>query len=410
MKRKGGLSPINLLMLTVLIDMTGFGMIIPLIPFYAQRFASGAAGIGVLIASYSVMQLLFSPVLGRISDTRGRRPVLIFSILTSVGSFALFTFASNYFVLLLSRLVAGLATEGAVAQAYVADITTKEERSSGIGKIGAATGIGFILGPVFGGLLSPYGLRAPGYAALFLSLVNLVLLFVLLPEPERHTVGSSEGGLMESLKGVLDAVREPFIGQVYIIFFFVTLAFAAIPVIVPLLAIEYYGFTEVEMSYVFIFIGLVQVFLQGFAIKKLVARLGEEKLIIFGPLLLLLGVVLTPLLRSIPGFGFSTVLVTLGVGITNTVVPGFISLMTSADMQGSKLGVAQSVGSIARIFGPLIGGFATDLGGVQLPFYVSGALLLAPFFLGCRLFQACTLHDLLEPLDRREHEDIYFQD
>ncbi|MCB2173042.1 MFS transporter, partial [archaeon] len=309
MKIKGGLSPINLLMLTVLIDMTGFGMIIPLIPFYAQRFASGAAGIGILIASYSVMQLLFSPVLGRISDTRGRRPVLIFSILTSVGSFALFTFASNYFVLLVSRLVAGLATEGAVAQAYVADITTKEERSSGIGKIGAATGIGFILGPVFGGLLSPYGLRAPGYAALFLSLVNLVLLFVLLPEPERHAVGSSEAGLMESLRGVLDAVREPFIGQVYVIFFFVTLAFAAIPVIVPLLAIEYYGFTEVEMSYVFIFIGLIQVFLQGFAIKKLVSRLGEEKLMIFGPLLLLLGVVLTPILRSIPGFGLSTVLV-----------------------------------------------------------------------------------------------------
>jgi len=410
MKIKGGLSPINLLMLTVLIDMTGFGMIMPLIPFYAQRFASGAAGIGILIASYSVMQLLFSPVLGRVSDTRGRRPVLLFSILTSVGSFALFTFASNYFVLLVSRLVAGLATEGAVAQAYVADITTKEERSSGIGKIGAATGIGFILGPVFGGLLSPYWLRAPGYAALFLSLVNLVLLFVLLPEPERHAVGSSEGGLMESLRGVLDAVREPFIGQVYVIFFFVTLAFAAIPVIVPLLAIEYYGFTEVEMSYVFIFIGLIQVFLQGFAIKKLVSRLGEEKLIIFGPLLLLLGVVLTPILRSIPGFGLSTVLVSLGVGISNTVVPGFISLMTSDDMQGSKLGVAQSVASIARIFGPLIGGFATDLGGVQIPFYVSGALLLAPFFLGCRLFQACTLNGLLDPLDRRKREDIYFQD
>ena len=336
--------------------------------------------------------------------------MLIFSILTSVGSFALFTFASNYFVLLLSRLVAGLATEGAVAQAYVADITTKEERSSGIGKIGAATGIGFILGPVFGGLLSPYGLRAPGYAALFLSLVNLVLLFVMLPEPERHAVGSGESGLLESLRGVWDAVREPFIGQVYVIFFFVTLAFAAIPVIVPLLAIEYYGFTEVEMSYVFIFIGLVQVFLQGFAIKKLVARLGEEKLIIFGPLLLLLGVVFTPLLRSIPGFGFSTVLVSLGVGITNTAVPGFISLMTSDDLQGSKLGVAQSVGSIARIFGPLIGGFVTDLGGVQIPFYVSGVLLLAPFILGCRLFQACTLHGLLEPLDRREHEDIHFQD
>jgi multidrug resistance protein len=397
-------------MVTVLIDMTGFGMIIPLIPFYAQRFSSNAAGIGILLASYSIMQLLFSPVLGQISDEKGRRPVLIFSVLTSVGSFALFTFASNYFLLLLSRIIAGLATEAAVAQAYVADITTKEERSIGIGKIGAATGIGFILGPVIGGLLSPFGLRAPGYAALFLSLLNLVLIFILLPEPEGHNVVGRDVGLMESLRGIWGALREPLLGNIYVIFFFITLAFAAIPVIVPLLAIEYYGFTEVEMSYVFIFIGLIQVFLQGFAIKRLVSRLGEEKLIIFGPLLLLLGIVLTPVLSSVLGFGFATVLVAVGVGVSNTAVPSFISLMTAADMQGSKLGVIQSVGSIARVFGPLIGGFLTDIGGVQLSFYFSGALLVVPFLLGCRVFRACTLHNLLEPIDRRERRDFYRQE
>jgi DHA1 family tetracycline resistance protein-like MFS transporter len=403
--KSGLLSPINIIMITVLIDMTGFGMIIPLIPFYAQRFASGASGIGFLLASFSMMQLIFSPLLGRISDNRGRKPVLLFSILTSVGSFILFTFANSYFVLLLSRIVAGLATEGAVAQAYIADITTKENRSSGIGKVGAAIGVGFILGPVIGGLLSPYGIKAPGIAALILSIINLLFVFLYLPEPQRLTSSETKSGLLESLQGILEAVKEPLIGQVYIIFFIVTLAFAAIPVIVPLLTIEYFEFTAVEMSYVFIFIGLIQVTLQGFGIKKLVVKLGEEKLIILGPLLLCVGVLLTPILASIPGFGFATILVALGVGITNTAIPGFISLMTPPERQGSTLGVTQSIGSIARIFGPIISGFITELYGVQLPFYVSGALLLIPFILGCRLFQACTLKGLLEPIDRKKRDE-----
>ena len=398
------LSPINVIMLTVLIDMTGFGMIIPLIPFYAQRFASGASGIGILLASFSVMQLIFSPLLGKISDTRGRKPVLLFSILTSIGSFFLFTYANSYLMLLLSRIVAGLATEGAVAQAYIADITTKENRSIGIGKVGAAIGVGFILGPVIGGLLSPYGIKAPGAAALILSIINLLFVIVFLPEPERLKSKESSS-FIESIKGLLDAVKEPITGQVYIIYFVITLAFAAIPVIVPLLTIAYFGFTAVEMSYVFIFIGLIQVTLQGFGIKRLVAKLGEEKLIILGPLLLAIGIVLTPILASIPGFGFSTLLVAVGVGITNTAVPGFISLMTPPEKQGSTLGVTQSIGSIARIFGPVIGGYVTELYGVQSSFYFSGAFLVIPFIIGCRLFQACTLKGLLEPLDRRTREE-----
>jgi MFS family permease len=396
----------NVIILTVLIDMTGFGMIIPLIPFYAKKFASGASGIGILLSSFSVMQLIFSPLLGRISDARGRKPVLLFSILTSFGSFLLFTFANSYLMLLLSRIVAGLATEGAVAQAYIADITSQEDRSTGIGKVGAAIGIGFILGPVLGGILSPRGIRAPGIAALVLSLLNLLFVFIFLPESERKLKPENRLSFIESLKGITSALQEPLTGQVYIIFFIVTLAFASIPVIVPLLAIAYFGFTEVEMSYVFIFIGLIQVTLQGFGIKRLVTKLGEEKLIIIGPLLLAIGVILTPILVSIPGFGLSTVFVALGVGITNTAVPGFISLMTPVELQGSTLGVTQSIGSIARIFGPIIGGFTTELIGIQSSFDLSGLLLVIPFILGCRLFRACSIRGLIDPLDKREREDI----
>jgi len=399
------LNPINVIMLTVLIDMTGFGIIIPLIPFYAQRFASGPAGIGILLSSFSIMQFASSPYLGRISDVRGRKPILLFSILTSMASFFFFTFANSYLVLLLSRIVAGLASEGTVAQAYIADITTKEDRSSGLGKVGAAVGIGFILGPVIGGLLSPYGIWAPGAVALILSLVNLVFVFLYLPEPERRTQLKHETSFMQSLRGILTAIEEPLTGQVYIIFFIVTLAFAAIPVIVPLLTIDYFSFTEVEMSYVFIFIGVIQVILQGFAIKKMIRRLGEEKLIVLGPLLLLAGIMLTPIFRSITSFGLATILVAVGVGITNTAIPGFISLTTPPERQGSSLGLIQSVGSIARIFGPIISGYLTELSSIQYSFYVSGLLLLIPFLIGCRLFRVCTVKEILEPLSSRERDE-----
>ncbi len=404
--QKSFLTPINVIMLTVLIDMTGFGMIIPLIPFYAQQFRSGPTGIGLLLASFSLMQFIFSPVLGKISDTRGRRIVLIFSILTSVGSFLLFTFATSYLLLLLSRIVAGLATEAAVAQAYVADVTSKEERSAGIGKVGAAVGIGFILGPVIGGLLSPYGFKAPGAAALILSILNLGFVYFFLPEPERITSLSSNETFFQSMKNLWLSGKEPLAGQVYLIYFIVTLAFASIPVIVPLLAIDYYGFSEVEMSYVFIFIGVIQVFLQGFAINKLVKKLGEERLIIIGSLVMLAGIIFTPFLKSIPGFGFATILTALGVGISNTAVPGFLSLITSSEKQGSILGFTQSIGSIARIFGPILGGYLVELISIEASFYISGLLLLVPFLLGCRLFQACTLHGLLEPPDKRKREEL----
>jgi DHA1 family tetracycline resistance protein-like MFS transporter len=390
------LSPIAILAITVLIDMTGFGMIIPLIPFYAQKLNAGPSGIGILLTSFSVMQFFFSPVLGQISDSRGRKPILIFSVLTSIGSFVLFTYATNYLLLLLSRVIAGLASEGAVAQAYVADITSRETRSEGLGKIGAATGVGFILGPVIGGLLSPYGFWAPGTAAVVLGVINLLFVMLLLPEPERLTESGYSMGFREYLTSIFNAVKEPVTGQIFVILFVITFSFAAIPVTVPLLALEYYGFTEVDMSYVFIFIGMVQVFLQGFAIRNLVHILGEEKLILIGPVFMMLGILLMPLLRGILFFGLSLVLISVGVGLTNTAVPSLISLMSPPEKQGRVLGLTQSVGSIARIPGPVLSGLMTEFTGLNTSFFFGGLILIIPFLLGCRVFRLCALEGLLK--------------
>jgi multidrug resistance protein len=380
-----------ILFITVLIDMTGFGMIIPLIPFYAQNLGATAAGIGILLTSFNVMQLVFSPILGKVSDQKGRRPILLFSIFTSIASFILFSFAENYLMLFLSRIIAGLATEGGVAQAYVADITTKEERAQGLGKVGAAFGIGFILGPVLGGLLSPYGFKIPGYAAIILSVINFVFVWLWLPEPKVLTATQSSGGLRTSAKKMLGVLKKPLTGQAILIFFGITLAFSAVPIIVPLLAIVFYGFSEVEMSYVFIYIGIIQAILQGLAIKRLVKTFGEEKLIVLGTLSMFLGMTAMPLFSQIILFFLTLTLISFGTGLINTVIPSFVSQRTPPEEQGGILGIIQSVGSIARIPGPVIAGLTYELFGVTASFSISAIILAIQFLIGCRVFQACQL-------------------
>jgi len=387
-----GLSPIFVIVMTLFIDATGFGMIIPLLPFYAETFQAGSAALGILVASFSLMQFMFSPILGRISDNVGRKPVLLISILTSVASFLLFALANSFFMLLLSRIVAGLATEAAVAQAYIADITGTKERASGMGKVGAAHGAGFIVGPAIGGFLSVYGFSAPGFAAVFLTLVNLLFVLLFLPESleresaERHLSPISPSSFFHR---ILAALGKPLLGTVLIIFFIVFLSFSAIPVIVPLLGVAYYQFEAVEMSYFFMYIGAIQILLQGVVIGRLTTKFGDERLIAFGPLLMMLGIFLMPLIPSIVVFMLSLTMIASGSGIMRTVVPSFISKITPASEQGGTLGVATSVASIATVPGPLIGGSLFEFAGLDAPFFTSAAMLIVAFGLGCRVFQVC---------------------
>jgi DHA1 family tetracycline resistance protein-like MFS transporter len=382
------LSPVFVVVMTLFIDATGFGMIIPLLPFYAETFQAGSAALGILIASFPLMQFIFSPILGRISDNVGRKPVLVISILTSAGSFVLFAVANSFFILLLSRIVAGLATETAVAQAYIADITSKKERASGIGKVGAAHGAGFIIGPAIGGTLSVYGFSAPGLAAVFLTVLNLLFVLFFLPEslPQKDSilqmVTNSNDGFLRKL---LDAFSKPLIGTVLVVFFIVFLSWSAIPVIMPLLGVIFFGFGSVEMSYFFIYMGTIQIVWQGVLIGRLTEKIGEEKLIAFGPLLLMLGMFLMPLIPNIVIFVFSLTMISIASGMMRTVVPSFISKVTPANEQGGMLGVTNGVASIARVPGPLIGGYLFEFAGLAAPFFASAAMLIVAFGFGFRV-------------------------
>ena len=378
-------SPRFILAMTIFIDATGFGMIIPLLPFIAESLQAGSTALGILIASFSVMQFVFSPILGRISDKIGRKPILLLSILTSMASFGLFVLADSFLLLLISRLVAGLATETAVAQAYIADVTSKKDRAEGIGKVGAAHGAGFIVGPAIGGFLSIYGFSAAGIAAIILTSINL--LFVLFLLPESRTEERQKNQLItKSNESVLQQLRNAFskglIGLVLAVFFIVFLSFSAIPVIVPLLGVAYFGIGSVEMSYLFVYIGLVQIVLQGFAIGKLVAKIGDLNLIIFGPLLMMTGILFMPIIPNIGIFIVSLTMIASGSGIMRTVVPSYISKATLESEQGGILGVTNSVASIATVPGPLIGGFLFEFAGLTSPFFVSALLLIFSFILG----------------------------
>jgi DHA1 family tetracycline resistance protein-like MFS transporter len=384
------ISPSFVIVMTTFIDMIGFGMVIPVLPFHPEIVGAGALALGLLIGSFSLMQFIFSPLLGRLSDKVGRRPVMLLSIFSSVISFILFALANSFLLLLLSRITAGMATESAVAQAYISDITTEKERAKGMGKVGAAHGAGFIIGPAIGGFLSIYGLSTLGFVAAALTGVNLLFAFFFLPESNVNVNSSTQTSVNSDgyWRRLASALTKPLIGAVFIILFVTTFAFSAIPVIVPLLGIAFFGFAELEMSYFFMYIGVVQIVLQGVLIGRLTKRWGEETLMVFGSLLMAFGMLFMPLFPSIVVFFGSITLISSGIGTLNTVLPSFISKRTPADEQGGMLGVAQSVGSIARIPGPLVGGIVAEFAGLNAAFILSTVIVMIAFGLGFTVFQS----------------------
>jgi len=390
-RRSKGISPIFVIVLTVFIDVTGFGIIIPLLPFYANEFQAGPTALGVLIASFAIMQFFFSPLLGKASDKQGRKPILLISLFISFISFTIFSFANSYLMLLFSRIIGGIATERAVAQAYIADVTDHKNRTKEMGKIGAALGAGFIIGPALGGILSTYGFSIPGYAAMSLTLINILFVISFLPEPQRIKEKTMESINKGSgyFRGLRDSLRKPLLGPTLLILFIVTLAFSTIPVIVPLLSIDFFNFNSLELSYVFIYIGLIQIVMQGFLINRLSKRFGEEKLIALGPILMATGILLMPIFQNVAIFFLANAVLAAGFGLINTSIPAFLSKRISFNEQGSILGIAGSVASVANIPGPLIIGLIYSIFGSFVPFFISAVMLIVAFLIGCRVYSAC---------------------
>jgi multidrug resistance protein len=391
-------SPLIVIFTTVFIDLVGFGIVIPVLPFYAEGtvFNATPRTVGLLFASYSIMQLIFSPILGSLSDKYGRRPVLLLSIIGTGIGFLVLGFATTLFMLFVGRILDGI-TGGNIstAQAYIADITTEENRTKGMGLIGAAFGLGFILGPAIGGILSRWGIHVPFLFAAGLCFANAVLLYFTLPEtvtaghPAKNLAGRGR-----NFKTVLNSLRQPRLSFVLIIYFLFVVAFSIMTTAFSLYTMFRFGYDAQHTGYLFAYVGLIAVIIQGGLIGRLVKRFGELPLVIFGALCFAISLFAVPFVGPAAG-GLAALLVgggvfSMGNSLATPALTSLASKSVGAAEQGSVLGVTQSVASLARAVGPflaavLINSSTAHLGADGIPHYMSDHSLFVTFWTGAAI-------------------------
>ena len=366
-----------ILFLTVFIHLLGFGIIIPLLPYYAETYGASGLTVGLLTTSFSLMQFLFAPLWGRLSDRIGRRPVLIGSLLVTGVSYVAFATAGSLLMLFASRMLAGAA--GAVistAQAYVADTTSQAERTKGMGLIGAAFGMGFIFGPAIGGSLSHWGFAAPAYAAAALASIAAVFAYFRLRESLPREVRAQRAA-RPHLPGVtmLGVLRRPRIGPVLVTFFVATLCFAGMEAVLALFCERTYGLGPSHIGYLLAYVGIVAATLQAGFVGKLAKRFGERTLARAGLVMIGAGFVASGLAPPFAIFLVAMGAVAVGSGLSNPSLSGLVSIATPPEEQGGILGFYQSLGSLGRAVGPFLGGLTFDHLGPGAPLWLAGAVL-----------------------------------
>jgi len=388
MKKKS----LGIIFLTVLIDLVGFGLILPLIPLYTKSFGASGLIMGVIMTSYSLMQFVFSPVWGRLSDRIGRRPVLLASTACACLSYVVFALGSGLEnkklalgVILVSRIFAGICGANiTVAQAYIADITPPEERSAKMGLVGMAFGLGFVLGPVLGALSALYiGVTAPGWTAAALCAVNFIWAFWKLAEswqPSEHYTTQRP-----HLDQWLHTLGTPRLNLLIGIFFLATFCFTCFESTVGLLVERNFNIDPGQddmaqlrsilgkVGWLIAYCGVIGAGIQGGVLKRLVKRMGEPRLIAASLYVAALGIGLLPFLHNWGLLLLGLAVFSIGSSMTRPPVFGMISLLSAAHEQGATLGVAQGVGSLARIVGPLfaLGLFFTD---PRIPYFSCAVL------------------------------------
>lgn len=372
-------SPLFMIWLTVFIDLVGFGIIIPILPLYAERHGASNFEIGLLLASYSLAQFIFAPILGALSDKVGRKPVLAVSLYGTAIASCVLGFASTLpyalWLIFAARILDGVTGANiATAQAYVADVTPAEKRAKGLGLIGMAFGLGFVLGPAIGGLLSTIDETLPFYVVGLLAAANATAMLFRLPEPERHISFAVEAGTR--FTRLTTALRAPETRLLLVVTLLTMTAFAAMEATLALLLKERFGYDQAGVAYLFAFIGIVMAIVQGGLIGKLVDKVGERPLVVLGAALLATAFVLLaiPVAASVALLLGALALFAVGIGLHNPAVTGLVSRLTPASQQGSALGVTQSMSSIGRILGPLLGGALYQFGW-GLPYY-AGAIIM----------------------------------
>lgn len=373
-------SALTLIFLTVFIDLLGFGILIPILPSFAvKELGVDEAAIGIAITIYSFVQFLFNPILGKFSDKYGRRPVIIACLFLNAIGYVVFAFTHSYIMLLTSRVIAGVGGSSiGVAQAYIADVTTKENRSKGMGLIGAAFGLGFVFGPLIGGLLSGFGYSVTGFVAAGFSFTAFILTIFYLPESLKLgelNLNSQEtrSRKLIDFAAMKKVLKKRELAVLVFLFFILTFSFANIYGTFALLGLKVYGFTDMQNGYMFGIVGLSSAIVQGDLIGRINKMMSKKNILIIASLLIMSMLAMIPYAGSFLGLAIVSIVLSYGIGTFQPTILSLISEIASEAEQGITLGLNQSLSSFARVLGPLWGGFAFEFFGYPFPFLTGAA-------------------------------------
>ncbi len=403
--------------LVVMIDLLGFGIVLPLLPFYAQEFAASAVMIGLLYSVYSFMQLIFSPIWGSWSDRIGRRPIMLLSTFGAVIAYIIFGLAESLGVLFFSRVIAGMMGGNiSTAQAYIADITDSENRARGMGLIGAAFGIGFVVGPAsatalihptFHELVANAGFvqfaewmgenrfALPGFFAAFLSLCSFMMVMFLLPETVDTSKAKAAAFRRPSvftprfwrlLKEQKGKSSRGYLIPLVIGFFLLSFGESSLYSSFPLFAEGELNMTAEQVGVQFFYIGIIAVVVQGFLIKPLTNRFAEEKLFMVGNVLMVIGLGLIPFAHNTLTLALFLGLMALGKSLNSPTITSLISKEADEDNVGAVMGAAQGLSGLGRMIGPTWGGalFAVYFG---LPFGATALIVATTIWIAIGLMK-----------------------
>lgn len=372
-----------LLFIATFIVMLGFGVILPILPFYAETLGATATLLGILFSIYSVVQFLFSPIWGQLSDRVGRKgPILLGQLGLSV-SFLMFGFATELWMLFAARILGGVLSAAILpaVMAYVADTTDEAHRGASIGYLGAAAGIGIAFGPVVGGVLAEISIQMPFFFSAGIGVVVVLAMFILLPEslpPEKRKKVTEQVNFATSMQNLVLSIRSS-VGFIMLLAFLVSFVGANLSSLFALFAQAGLGFGESEIGIIFGVIGFTMMVTQGVLVGPLLRHWGEQRMIQFGLLFSAIGYACLLFAVDIITMSLAMVVMGLGNGTMRPSLTSLISIQTSADEQGNVMGVVHSYNSLGRIFGPIAGGILFDKLGYQSPFIVGTLIFFLSF-------------------------------
>ncbi|MFP6654108.1 MAG: MFS transporter [Myxococcota bacterium] len=375
-----GTAKLGVLFSVIVVDLIGFGIVVPILPFWSDHFGANGFVLGLLLASHAGMQFLFSPIWGRLSDRIGRRPVMLVTIAGTAISLLCLGLADSLLQIFLARLLSGIfASNISVATAYLTDVTDEADRTRWMGMIGASFAVGFTLGPPIGGLLARFGHGVPMLVAAAMAAVNFVWAVFALREPERRKQRPSS-----KLKSRLDVLRHPVLGRICFVYFLFSVAVTQLETTFAFLMLHRFGYDALGVGLLMLAMAIVMGGIQGGAMKRLAARFHERRLILVGLSLMALAFFAVPLPQTVPFLMLPLLLASIGRGISQPPMLSLVSQRADAGSRGIVMGVFQSCASAARVVGPVVAGLLYDQS-QNYPYWLAAGLVAAAALTALRI-------------------------